>query len=296
MKQSLSGMTEVVTIEPLIQELRALVDQRSAHLLRTFDVFAQEARSARQWLESDLNRLASGASILEVGAGLMILSCQLVIEGYRVTSLEPLADGFSEFSELQSLILNHAKIRNYAPNILSVGAEDLNLQNAFDFSFSVNVMEHVKSIPQSLQNIIRALRPSAIYRFNCPNYLFPYEPHFNIPTLISKKLTWIFFSRQILGSKRISQSIILWESLNWITVFKVKKIANSLPNVSVSFGQNTLYKAFERVVSDKEFAIRRSKWVVSFARIIVKLGLHHTAKLIPPHFQPLMDCRMIKNA
>eukprot|EP00494_Astrolonche_serrata_P011852 UN11950 len=50
-------------------------------------------------------------------------------------------------------------------------------------------MEHVDDVDQVIRNVADSLRHGGTYRFTCPNYFFPYEPHFNIPTLLSKNLT-----------------------------------------------------------------------------------------------------------
>jgi len=74
--------------------VRRAVRRDAPHLERSFDVFAQEARAARAWLAPSLQRLAPRAEVLEVGAGLMLLSCQLAKEGFAVTALEPIGQGF----------------------------------------------------------------------------------------------------------------------------------------------------------------------------------------------------------
>ena len=45
-------------------------------------------------------------------------------------------------------------------------------------------MEHVDDVPLVLRRVMSALRPGAAYRFVCPNYRFPFEPHFDIPTAV----------------------------------------------------------------------------------------------------------------
>jgi hypothetical protein len=85
--------------------VRRAVRRDAPQLERSFDVFAQEARAARAWLAPSLQRLAPGAEVLEVGAGLMLLSCQLAKEGFALTALEPIGQGFSSFSELQRIVL-----------------------------------------------------------------------------------------------------------------------------------------------------------------------------------------------
>ena len=71
-------------IEVWLAEVRAVLARNAPARLPLFEVFAREALFARHWLAPQLASLAPGAAVLEVGAGLMLVSCQLQREGYRV--------------------------------------------------------------------------------------------------------------------------------------------------------------------------------------------------------------------
>ena len=283
-------------IEPLLQDLRHAVRSEAPQLEALFGTFAQEARVARAWLEPSLRRIAKGAAILEVGAGLMLLSCQLAKEGFAVSALEPVGEGFASFSQLQEIVLRHARAQGFGPEVLPIPVERLDRPSGFDFAYSINVMEHVGDPALALQAVGRTLRPGAEYRFTCANYLFPYEPHFDIPIVVSKALTEKLFRRRIYGNPRVGDAAGLWRSLNWITVPKVARAAGNLPDVSVSFDRSMLEAVLLRVVSDREFSARRSPFVRGLAKGAIKLGLHRLGKLIPPFLQPVMDCSIRRRA
>ena len=285
-------MAAVPSIEPLLDDVRDIVRRDAPHLERLLEIFAQEARFGREWLTPSLNRLAPGAAILEVGAGLMLLSCQLAKEGFRVAALEPVGEGFSSFSELQKLVLVYAEKRGIAPEVLPIPVEQLDQDSSFDFAYSINVMEHVGNFAVALERVGRAIRPGCEYRFMCANYLFPYEPHFNIPTLFSKSLTEKLFRRRIYANTRVGDAAGVWKSLNWITVPKVVRAVRNLSGVSVSFDRSMLEAVLLRAVGDREFSARRSPFVRSLAKGAVSLGLHRLGKWIPPFLQPVMDCSM----
>jgi SAM-dependent methyltransferase len=261
-------LAAVPSIEPLLEEVRDIVRRDAPQLERLLEIFAQEARVGREWLAPSLNRLAPGAAILEVGAGLMLLSGQLAKEGFRVAALEPVGEGFSSFSELQKLVLAHAERQGFAPHVLPIPVEHLDQQSKFDFAYSINVMEHVGNFAVALERVGRAIRPGCEYRFMCANYLFPYEPHFNIPTLFSKSLTEKLFRRRIYANTRVGDAAGVWKSLNWITVPKVVRAVRNLSGVSVSFDRSML------------------------EAVLLRLGLHRLGKWIPPFLQPVMDCSM----
>ena len=285
-------MAVAPSIEPLLDEIRSIVRRDAPHLERLLDIFAQEARIGREWLAPSLNRLAAGAAVLEVGAGLMLLSCQLTKEGFRVAALEPIGEGFSSFADLQKLVLAHAEKRGIAPDLLPIPVEHLDRESQFDFAYSINVMEHVGNFSLALERVGRAIRPGSEYRFMCANYLFPYEPHFNIPTLFSKSLTERLFRRRIYGNTRVGDAAGVWKSLNWISVPKVVRAVRDLSGVSVSFDRSMLETVLLRAVGDREFAARRSPWVRSLVKGAVTLRLHRLGKWIPPFMQPVMDCSM----
>lgn len=277
-------------IEPLLQELLIAVRREAPSLEWQFSVFAQEARVGRLWLEPNLVQLDPGASILEIGAGLMLLSCQLTKEGFAVTALEPVGEGFSSFVELQEIVLAYAKDCGIAPEIVPVPVEWLDRESEFAFAFSINVMEHVGNVALALKSVGRAIRQECEYRFTCANYLFPYEPHFNIPTLFSKSMTGKLFKQRILSNTRVGDPIGVWNSLNWITVPKVIRATRDLSGLSVSFNRASLEATLLRVVRDPEFSARRSPWVRNVVRVVVALGLHRLGKLVPASLQPVMDC------
>jgi SAM-dependent methyltransferase len=284
------------SIESLLQDVLDRIRRDAPHLEWLFSVFAQEARFGRAWLEPNLVHLGLGASVLEVGAGLMLLSSQLTKEGFKVTALEPIGEGFSSFAELQKIVLAHAEEHGIAPLIAPITVERLDRESEFDFAFSINVMEHIENVALALQTVGAAIRPGSKYRFTCANYLFPYEPHFNIPTLFSKALTKRIFYQKIFGNTRVGDSAGVWNSLNWITVPKVLRAARNLPNMSVSFNRSMLETTLLRVVNDPEFSARRSPFMRRLVQIVIALGLHRLGKCVSPSLQPMMDCTMKRHA
>jgi 2-polyprenyl-3-methyl-5-hydroxy-6-metoxy-1,4-benzoquinol methylase len=262
-------------------------------LLDLFHVYAEEAKFGRTYIDSDIDTISPGGKILEVGAGSLLLSCQLIREGFQVTSLEPIGDGFSHFDRMRNIVLKVARDFDISPIILDAKAEALTVYDYFDYAFSINVMEHVDDVQQVIERVGHSLCKNAMYRFTCPNYSFPYEPHFNIPTLFSKSLTEKVFYNKIFEHE-MSDPKGTWESLNWITVSSVKKIIKSQPLLTLKCNQSMLSIMFARINTDKEFANRRSSIVIKIIRMIVFLRLHLLFSMIPASLQPVMDCVISK--
>ena len=158
----------------------------------------------------------------------------------------------------------------------------------------MNVMEHVGNIPLALKNVTSSLRPGAKYCFTCANYSFPYEPHFNIPTLFSKPLTEKVFRKQIYGNVRVGDPAGVWKSLNWITVSQVAGVIRNTPGFTVSFDRLMLRKVLLRVINDPEFSIRRSPLIRKIVRIWIAFGLNRLTTWVPASLQPAMDCTITR--
>lgn len=277
----------------LVKDIESHLANIQPDLVDYYKVFANEALFARSWLDDDLKNLAKGSSILEIGAGLMIMSAILVKEGWKVFALEPVGQGFSMFEKLQAVIHPYLVKKGIAPEVISLPIESFKDEQAFDYAFSVNVMEHVNDVEQAIKNVALSMKANCSYHFICPNYSFPYEPHFNIPTLFSKKLTGMIFGKFIFNSKRCLDPLGTWNSLNWITVSKIKYISRKL-KVDSSFNRNVLKLILERNLVDISFSKRRSNMVNMIVRLVVQSKLHNLTCYMPLSTLPLLDCRITR--
>ncbi|CAM2141468.1 Class I SAM-dependent methyltransferase [Pararobbsia alpina] len=285
-----------LSFESWLGEVRTKFTGDAPDLLPLFETYAAEAIFGRRYIAADLAQLQAAAQVLEVGAGSLLLSCQLVREGFTVTALEPIGVGFSHFDRMRQVVMELAEASECLPRIVDSTAEAFSEAGRFAYAFSVNVMEHVNDVASVMRNIGRSLDDGASYRFTCANYLFPYEPHFNIPTLFSKKLTEKVMHRRIFNAGNMPDPTGTWKSLNWITVAQVASIARGLPGFRVEFNSKLLVETAERMVFDTEFAHRRSAAVRGLFGVLVRSRLHRALRFVPPVLQPLMDCRLRRAA
>ena len=233
--------------------------------------------------------MPTGSSVLEIGAGMLLLSCALQAAGYRVSALEPIGSGFSHLDRLRQIVWDYATRQGCAPKLDSIKAEQLDRDREFDFAFSINVMEHVDDVALVLRRVWSALRPGASYRFVCPNYAFPYEPHFGIPTLFSKALTERVFRRRILASPIVADPRGTWTSLNWISVASVRRIARESLGVEPEFDRTVLDRYVRRAIADSSFQRRHSPLIRRAFTLLDAVGAF---KLVPAGGQPVMSCRL----
>ena len=110
--------------------------------------------------------------ILEVGGGIHLLT-SFLHQDYDITSIEP--GGFTGFTdELRNKILDQHKL-----NVHTTTLENFTTDSKFDFIFSMNVLEHTDDIKQHITSCMNLLKDEHSLLFiQCPNYTFPFEPHF----------------------------------------------------------------------------------------------------------------------
>jgi len=166
-------------------------------------------------------------------------------EGFTVTALEPGGTGFEDHAGIPSTF---AQMCNVQINHLDTGAEatKFSVISKFDLIISNNVLEHIEG---ALLNRNSALKRDGIMVHSCPNYTFPYEPHFGIP------LVPIFpkFTRHLLP-KGISKSA-LWASLNFVSARQLKNFYKN-QGLCLAFRKGTMMSTISRFRDEEIFAVR----------------------------------------
>jgi len=122
-------------------------------------------QSIKEYLDKD-------KKILEVGGGIHLLT-SFLHQDYDITSIEP--GGFTGFTdELRNKILDQHKLKVHTTTV-----ENFTTDSKFDFIFSMNVLEHTDDINQHIISCMNLLKDEHSLLFiQCPNYTFPFEPHF----------------------------------------------------------------------------------------------------------------------
>lgn len=279
-----------VSITLWLADVRQFVQLHAPDITPVLDAYAGEARHGREYIADDLAALQPGAQVLELGAGALLLSCQLAREGFQVTALEPVGRGFSHFERLHNLVFELARARGHAPVLLRLPAEELAMAGQVDYAFSINVMEHVQDFPRVIERVLHSLKPGARYRFTCPNYLFPYEPHFHLFTLFSKPLTARLRAARIFNRPDMSDAAEVWHSLNWISVPAVARAVRAVPGAVAYFNRRLLVRTVERMATDPQFAARHAGALRVVLLTLLRLRLQKLFALLPASLQPVMDC------
>lgn len=218
----------------------------------------------------------SGKRVLEVGAGIGIVSLVLHRQGVDVVPIEPGRGGFDQNAQIGFCLRDWLKAQDLT--YLSLGAEELlpEQHGVFDVIFSVNVLEHIPDLESAIGAMCRVLKAGGVMRHTCPNYLVPYEPHFGVPLvpLFPRLTAWL-----LPGARRTE----LWQSLNFVTLGQMRR-AFSMHGLACSFSRGTMYKAFSRLDVDQQYRERQgSRPVVAIAySLLRRLGLLKILAGLPP--------------
>ncbi|RZV36224.1 MAG: methyltransferase domain-containing protein [Acidimicrobiales bacterium] len=219
-------------------------------------------------IQSELNALKPGANVLEVGAGAGILMAMnaSIHKDLNFTGVEPMGDGFDYDNVFHRLI-------NTIPNaeIQPVGYEDLKTSIKYDLIYLVNVFEHLPDWKDFLQFVSGTLTENGRCIILCPNYSFPYEPHFQIPIIFNKPLTHFLLKKRITKFETENDCKGLWTSLNFCKFRSVSKNA-AQAGFNVSNDKSTFTEMIDRLETDEEFAKRQGLLRLPIS-VLNKLGL-----------------------
>lgn len=278
-----------------IASTRASVIEQYPNRQEYFDIYANEALFGLSVIEAEFNALQPGSLIMEVGAGMLLLSGYLASKGMDVYALEPIAGGFSHFRELQNAVLKHYEKIGLKLNLIESPIESFSDTECFDYVYSINVFEHISDVERGLSNAYLSLKTGGTLRVYCPNYHFPYEPHFNIPTLFNKRLTETVFKSSIMKSSQMNEAQETWAALNWINVSQVRRLFRKRFGTEPIFNRLAMYQIVSRVLSDPQFTARRSRWVFTVLQMLNQVGVLQLFKFFPVVFSPVMDFSTKRN-
>ena len=291
-ERSAIEMDSLKTVEAAMvrrgKEVENLILMERPELIDLFLTYQNEAIEARKLLDGSLIKLNPGAEILEVGGGILMLAIQLASEGFRVTTVEPVGQGFSGISFIMNISSEIARKEDLVLTLIESPIEDCKFDHKFDFIFSINVMEHLNDPFLVLRQVKKILKPGGQYRFLCPNYDFPYEPHFG-------KILWVRKGGSFyLEFKRIKNLELenidsggLYDSLNFITVAKLEAFSRE-SNLHLKFNSQAFYFMLQRAISDAGLRTRHKNFI-PIVDILSKLNFIGLSKFFPARFQPVMD-------
>jgi 2-polyprenyl-3-methyl-5-hydroxy-6-metoxy-1,4-benzoquinol methylase len=269
-----------------------LISKQKPELLELFLTYQNEAIEARKFLHSNLVKLDMQAEILEVGGGILALSIQLASEGFQMTTVEPVGEGFTGISHIMDIFLQISRNEKLRIELIRQPIEESELKDNFDFIFSINVLEHLRNPYSVIVQLVRNLKKDGTCRIFSPNYDFPYEPHFQ---------KWMYQRRNrafylpLSNAKsdiiEISEWHAVHRSLNFITLRKLEEFL--LENkIMYSVNQEASQNLVLRAAYDQELK-NRHKVLASTMKVLIQLRLIAILGLLPKSSWPIIDIEVL---
>lgn len=269
----------------------ALHDVKSTYpdLVGLFDIYVNEADFAISIIDSDLKRLDPQAQVIEVGSGIGLVALYVAAQGFKVTAIEPAPAEFGSMTIMREIAQRHWHGQTGTIEWVESTGEDFLLANKgeIDFAYAINVIEHVQSVEQTIWNTVRHLKPEGCFRFVCPNYDFPYEAHFNIPTVWQKDLTFRIFKDRIANTNDLEDPIGLWDGLSWPSVRTLHR--DAVKGVTYEFTAAATKAYFDRLQTSAEFSERKGSLFKAIQPIAGAMGTNWL-DYIPKSVLPIIDC------
>ena len=257
------------------------------------NTYIEEAEFFEKVLDSDVSRLPTGSHLVEIGSGIGLLSLNLASRGFVVTAFEPQASGFNEMHQMRDLVTNNWKGPLPKINFSDISVnKSTKLDSPADYLYAINVIEHVPDYRTLIHDALNQVTSQGVFRIICPNYSIPYEPHFEIPVIVSKKLTFRVFRRKIEKSE-IPKSKEFWQDLSWPTQRGLKRYLKSI-GVEFEFSREATNFYVNRALSDSSFVNRKGLLFGSLIKGFA-ISAKYLTRFIPLSLIPIIDCRISKN-
>lgn len=263
-----------------VPESSCLPATRFSSLLETY---CNEAAIGLDLIASDIETFTRTTGrpprILEVGAGIGLLSGAIRLAGHDVVGVEPAAGEFSMMAELSACV-QEALLRPYpdytTPVVRKAILELDPVQDGrFDIIFSVHVLEHLHDLPGAFDAMDRLLAPGGHMIHLCPNYTMPYEPHLAIPLVpgAPRASAW-FFRRAVARQKDV------WDSLNFLTAGRMKRLSRARSR-EITFDSGVMGRFLRRLETDASFRNRHQGLATRLYGALKRLGVLQLIDRLP---------------
>ena len=118
-----------------------------------------------------------GARHLDVGCGSGGFVFLCAKRGARFSLGLEVDRGLWQLARIRVSAVAHASV------VLYEGGDFPLASQAFDLVTSIHVIEHVRDLNRHIAELCRVTRPGGLILVECPNRLFPFEPHNHVPLI-----------------------------------------------------------------------------------------------------------------
>lgn len=269
LSNQLGAAIEALALDDIAESIARSLEIPLGEATEQLSTYVNESWVALELIEPHLQ---PDTRILEIGSGIGFFAGFLCSQGYDVVELEPVGSAFEFIGATRAALPPFEP----APRLLGIGAESLDpaTHGEFDLIYSLNVLEHVPDWRGAMDAVGSVLAPDGTMYLSCPNYTFPYEPHFGVLLVPGRPA-----ATERLLPARIKESD-LWRSLNWITLSGVRNWADD-NGYAADFETGRLADSLERLSTDEQFANRHSRVLEVGARTANRVGLLSLLRKVP---------------
>jgi len=276
LKTALEQFLATIPWDDIASSVATATQKPATEISSLLETYANESYVSLDLVAPHLPALDAGESLrlLEVGAGLCLLSLFLKQQGYTVVALEPALGGYGVFEQSKDALLNH--FSHVKLEVLTEAAQQLNPEQhgSFDLIFSNNVIEHIPEWQAALSAMMSVLSSQGQLLHACPNYTIPYEPHYGVPVFRHFR----HLSQRLFLSK--SDDTDIWHSLNFITCRHIKTFCRQ-QQLICHFQEELLYQAFCRIHHDPVFQQRHQGLITYVANLMMKPPFKQIIRRLP---------------
>jgi SAM-dependent methyltransferase len=272
-QRSLEEFLACIDRNRVVDEVVSIAGGDRNEVARRLDTYLNECRVALDLVEP---YLGDRPRMLEVGAGIGAFSAFLAQEGFEVVAIEPAGPGFDIMRLLRDAI--DRQLDGLDRPIFDAGVDEIpGGLEPFDLVFSVHVLEHVPSVDTAIASIQAQLAAGGTSVHVCPNYAFPFDPHFGIPLVPGRPAA----TRHLLSAAVRDSG--MWQSLNFVTAGQVRRSARRM-GLAVSFRPGLLGEMVDRLDSDPVFRGRHRQLVRITDLVFNRLRLRSLLDRWPARF------------
>lgn len=122
---------------------------------------------------------------------------------------------------------NYQNLNFYLDNAIHLDKMKAMYAQSFDLIIIKDVVEHITDLENfstMMNNLKKLLKPEGIIFIECPNYMFPYEPHLRIPIIPMSSKKLLFLTAKLFGKIKKKEDVNFVNHLNIVSTKNVEKI------------------------------------------------------------------------
>lgn len=197
--------------------------------------------------------------VLEVGSGTSILLNELseIFPEKIFFGVDPHERGFDKYESISKKMIFNKNMKLFHEDF-----DKFDQEKDFDLIYSFNVFEHLKDQNKYIDTMNNLLSLNGKSLIFCPNYDFPYEPHFVIPIIYNKEVTYKIFKKRIDKHEQATGEAGLWNGLNLCSKKEIKKHLTKY-NYKFKFDNEIKDRLFKRIDDDQSKYFKKRQLIVA---------------------------------